>query len=367
MLHWLAACLALVALAVLAVGILAFHHQLTPPDVPATLETPRVLLGQGSVTKTVFVRDSRPGVISDIAVRGVGIWLVGSSGALVTDRFGETASFTAFERPAGRVEMIDVEGDGVSEFLDRGEGWHDGSLFDHQGRVVWTYGGHPAIDDLAAGDLDGDGRLDFVAGFNGDGGVRRIDRSARPLWTKSDGNVWHVEIVPNPAGAGGEIVHSNAGGEIKIRAAGGDLVKCVRPPAYFSDFSLCRWPDHTGRAHLLYAQDDAIWLYTTRGVLVKRFDAPHAGTLGEARGTPVRLPEGGGPALAVVVDFRSWDRSVLYVYGPQGNLTYQEILAGQGTSIAEVPARAGAFLVGGDGVAHLYQMKPGPGSTRSAV
>jgi hypothetical protein len=370
--RWLVACVALVALALLAVGALAFRYRrlvsalVSPPDVPATLETPRVLVGQELVTKTRFLRDSRPGVISDIAVRDAGVWLVGSQGALVTDRLGKARSFTAFERPGGLVEMVDVEGDGISEFLNRGGGWQEGFLLDRKGRVVWTYGGHPAINDITAGDLDGDGLLDFVAGFNGGGGVRRIDRSARPLWRKSDGNVWRVEIVPKPAGTGGEIVHSNAGGEIKIRGADGNLVKCVRPESYFADFSLCRWPDPTGRDHLLYAEDDAIWLYTTRGVLVKRFAAPHAGELGDARGTPVTLPGGGGSALAVVVDFSSWERSVLYIYGPEGGLKYQEVLAGHGASIAEVPAEAGAFLVGGDGVAHLYRMKPDPGPTRPA-
>ena len=52
-----------------------------------------------------------------------------------------------------------------------------------------------SVDDTAAGDVDGDGRLEFVVGFNGGGGVRLLDSTEKMRWRKPDGNVWHVEIA----------------------------------------------------------------------------------------------------------------------------------------------------------------------------
>ncbi|HEX9668394.1 MAG TPA: hypothetical protein VGC93_02815 [Thermoanaerobaculia bacterium] len=368
LIRWLVVLAAIGALILCVLGAVVLHRHLLPmigllrsPSLamPASLEKPRVVTGAGFLTKSEFLRDRRPGVISDISVQDAEIWFAGSLGALVTDPAGAVRSSTPFEQPSELVEMIDVEGDGIVEFLNRGGGWQDVFLLDHEGQVIWTYGGRPSVNGIAAGHLDGDGMLDFVAGFNGDGGVRRINRSAKPVWKESDGNVWHVEIVPKPDGTGGEIVHSNARGEIKIRSAGGKLVACTRPRAYFSDFSLCPWPDRAGQNHLLSAEDDAIWLHTSRGVLVRRFDAPQTGELGEARGLPVVLPGDARAGLAVVVDFDLWDRSILYLYDSRGGLRYQEILAGRGTSLVHLPAEAGeAFLLGGDGRVHLYKVAP---------
>jgi len=38
------------------------------------------------------------------------------------------------------------------------------------------------MDDMAAGDLDGDGVPEFVAGYNGGGGVRLFDASGKSRW-----------------------------------------------------------------------------------------------------------------------------------------------------------------------------------------
>jgi len=138
------------------------------------------------------------------------------------------------------------------------------------------------VDDMAAEDVDGDGELEFAVGFNGGGGVHLVEADGREAWHRPDGNVWHVEMVDADGDGRPEIVHSNAGGEMKIRNAQGDVMRQDRPPAYFSAFSLCRWPN--GKRHVLFSEEDTIWLLGLDGAAVAEVDAPECGRLGHARG-----------------------------------------------------------------------------------
>jgi hypothetical protein len=339
-----------------------FHAMLPAPmAVPPALTRPGVTHGAGTLDKSVFFTDSGLGSVTDIILKPASnaqLGIAGTSGAVFLAADGTVQSRVAFSARTGFVQCVDVEKDGKWEFLNRGGGgWGDASLLDDKGRVLWTYGGMPGLDDIAAGDLDGDGILDFVAGFNGGGGVRRLDKNAALQWTESDGNVWHVEIVDTDADGKPEIVHSNAGGQITVRDATGRVVRRARPGAYFSDFSLCRWPGRTDKQFLLAAENDKIWVYDYDGTTLAALDAPDAGTLGHARGTPVRLRAGEAESLAVIVDFQNWSLSVLYVYGPDKKLAYQEIIPDSCKSLAALP-RDGTelddVLVGGTGMVWKY-------------
>jgi hypothetical protein len=332
-----------------------------PMTVPPALARPGVIQGAGTLDRSVFFTDSAVGSVTDIILKPVSdaqVGIAGTGGAVFLTADGTVQSRVGFSSRTGFVQFVDVEGDGVWEYLNRGGGgWGDASLLDDKGRVVWTYGGMPGLDDIATGDLDGDGVLDFVAGFNGGGGVRRLDKNAALQWTESDGNVWHVEIVDTDGDGTPEIVHSNAGGQITIRDPSGRVVRRARPGAYFSHFSLCRWPGRTDSQYLLLAEDDKIWVFDYDGKTLASLDAPDAGTLGHAHGTPVRLSNWEAESLAVVVEFQNWGVSVLYVYGPDKKLAYQEIIPDACNSIAPLP-RDGTelddILIGGTGIVWKY-------------
>jgi hypothetical protein len=49
------------------------------------------------------------------------------------------------------------------------------------------------MNELVAGDLDGDGVLEFVVGYNGVAGVHLFDAAGERRWRLADGNVWHIE------------------------------------------------------------------------------------------------------------------------------------------------------------------------------
>lgn len=211
---------------------------------------------------------------------------------------------------------------------------------------------------MAAGDVDGDGILEFAVGFNGGGGVRLLDSKGQMRWRQPDGNVWHVECVDVDGDGRPDIVHSNAGGELKVRDKDGNFIRAGRPQAYFSHFSLCEWPPKRPRPYALSSEDDTIWLFDFDGTTVAHFRAPQAGTLGEARGVLVKLKANEPEYLAVLVAFRTRSASILYVYDPQGALVYQEVLGEDCEAVAaSPPGKSGveSLLVGGEGQVWQYK------------
>ncbi len=371
-------CVSLLVLATVAVvgGYLAYQRfspvlaeALRPSrlEMPSDIETPSVIVGSGFVSKSIFLEAKRVGSVTDIVVGeldpspGVEIGVAGSEGAVFVDEGAKVKSSVIFFACWPHVDIIDVDGDGTCEFMNRGSWATPASLIDHNGNKLWSYGrGMPGIDDMAAGDIDGDGALEFVVGFNGGGGVHLLETDGKKQWRQPDGNVWHVEIVDTNGDGSLEIVHSNARGEIKVRDAQGKVISRANPAPYISAFSLCKWPTKKDREYVLLAENDTIWLFDFSGKCIAELEAPRCGTLGHARGVPVRIKGDEPEHFAVVVEFWNWERTVLYIYDPAGTLVYQEILPEACAAIASVSlddSEAETLLIGGQG--KVWQYKAG--------
>jgi hypothetical protein len=353
-------------------GFVGYRYFISPiisaRAMPEALQRTGVLVGEGFLSRSIYMQDTRLGTISDVKFGefdpspGPEIAIVGSRGALFVDANANAKSSVMFSVHAGHVEIVDVDGDGISEYLDRGGGWQDVSLIDHKGNAIWTYGGRPGVDNISGGDINRDGILDFVVGFNGGGGVRLLDSKGQEKWKQSGANVWHVELVDVNDDGSVEIVHSNAAGEMVVRDKDGKILHKAKPAPYFSTFSLCRWPTKKARQYALLAENDTIWLFDFFGKSVFQFDAPLAGKLGNARGVPTRIQNKQSEYFAVVVEFSNWNRSILYVYAPDKKLVYQEIIPEACASIASLSLDSKGqetLLVGCNGKVWKYSVKAG--------
>jgi len=352
-------------------GFLAFRYfmgRFMPPF--ASLATPSVVTGADVLSKRVWVEESWLGSVTDIEEgefdpspeREIGI--AGSGGAVFVDRNGHTKASVAFPDSVERVDLVDVEGDGICEFLNRGGlGWLDPSLMDHEGATVWVYDSAMGVADMAAGDLDGDGTLEFVAGLDEPGGLCLLDEGSREQWQR-DGDAQQVAVVDTDGDGTLEIVHGTAAGNITIRDKQGAVVGRVNPGPDVSDFSLCRWPGKTDREYLLLADDDTIRVFDYGGKALAELDAPDCSVLGRARGTPAKLRSDEPEYLAVAVEYEMWQRAVLYVYDSTGKLAYQEVLPDPCASIAAIPLDGSGrdtLLVGGMGRVWAYEAQDGGG------
>ncbi|MFQ5839339.1 MAG: FG-GAP repeat domain-containing protein [Candidatus Methylomirabilales bacterium] len=339
-------------------------------DVPSEWD-PGVVLGEGVFQRAVW-SEVPVGRVSEIRVRSnptpaMPILVVGAEGAAFMTQDGSVTQTIRFDRRGGRVVAVDLDRDGQEEFLDRGGGWQPVSIYDSRGVTIWSYGKRNILEallrdapnDMAMGDVDGDGRPEFVVGFNGSGGVHLLDGGGRVLWKQADGNVWGVEIRDLDGDGKGEIIHSSYAGRLTIRNHEGETLRSIRPGVYIDQITLCAWPHEDSPMRFLWSRDKKFYLVNASGKIDKAFDAPW-GVGHNARCAPVRFEKGRELYFAVVALVRaSWKRSLLYIYDPTGRLIYQEVIPTRMATLTAMPSTTGkgaSLFVGGEGVVWEYSL-----------
>jgi hypothetical protein len=308
---------------------------------------------------------------------GVDVVIAGRHGAIVTDQNGAKQSQIRYEfekeeygsgpfrssleqTSLGNIEIIDIEGDGVCEYMGRGS--TDGAaVFDHQGKRLWAYGKFTkektSIDDMAAGDLDGDGTVEFVTEWES---VELFDRYGKRKWEQPWGRVFYKSEVVDTEGDGKNEIVQSTGRELVIRDARGQIIRKVQMPFYLSHFSLCAAPGKENSPHILAVKDGYVSLIDFNGRVAAKFDAPLSAGVYKAEGVWVKLAQDKPKYLAVITQFATGDRSVLYIYSPDGALVYQEVLPEQCSAIAALPKdQTGAqeLLVGGSETVWRYKAR----------
>ncbi|HEV2802939.1 MAG TPA: hypothetical protein VGW12_20910 [Pyrinomonadaceae bacterium] len=403
-------------------GVIFYRSYLAPlfamREVPSALSESRILTGADFLTKSEFYRTDKDSSLMDVleedkaanrfeSIRdmsigqfdgqpGLDLGLAGMFGMTILDLNGQVKERVEYQFEKGKIEVagfkmerpkdsfpqmrvLDVEGDGVCEIL--GFGGTDGAaLFDHQGRVRFSRGtsqeGQPSIREVTAGDLDADGKLEFVAGWGYDpSSIELFDRDGRSLWRHEEEFISDsTEVVDVDADGRDEIVETY-GSELKIRDAQGKLKGSATMPLSLNYLSLCPRPDGRGASQILVVEEGKVVLLDLDGKNFSSFEAPlskikldkprevkfpgmdepfvyETEEVYRASGVWAKLQKDQPKYLAVVARFAAIDRSLFYVYDAQGKLLYHEILPEDCNSVAVLPsAREDGgedILVGGE-------------------
>ena len=204
---------------------------------------PRLVTGEGNFkVRRTFYTGEGMGNISQINVgwpadrEGADIAVVGSQGADFVDSSGQRKREGRFSiEQRCPVALARTGPAGEYGYLTREESWTaPATLFDKEGHVSWhSSGTWPGVDDSAAGDVFGDGRLSVAVGFNGAGGLALFDGQGKKLWDKLEANVWHVEMLDTNGDGRDEILHSNAKGQLLVRNGNGTLSLNIRQAGMF--------------------------------------------------------------------------------------------------------------------------------------
>ena len=350
----------------------------TPPEMRSAFrqglyrKEPGVILGGGVLSRRAFLTEPAVGVVTDIRLGkldgkpGTTLGIAGTKGAVFLDRSGRVASRVSFQASCNCVQMVDVNGDKVCEFMDRSFFADKASLLDHRGHVLWSYGSSSGVNDMAAGDVDGDGRPEFAVGFNGWGGVHLLDRKGKLRWRQPDANVWQVEIADVDGKGAAEILHSNSAGMMTIRDKRGKITSRVGLTARLQHFSVCRWPTAGSAQHVITAEGDTIWLFELGNTKAAPFWAPGIDPLTRPIAVPVKLAGKAPEYLAVAISGsgrmmgKMIAESMLYGFDSARTLAYAEKLPEPCMALAAIPvgnSGAQALLVGGKGRVWEYRLE----------
>jgi hypothetical protein len=378
-------------------GVLAYKTFLAPffatQEPPPELREARVLVGADFLAKSEFYEASQSSSlvelldedklkmrlesIMDVAVGqldgqpGSDVGLAGRFGLTILDLQGNIKERINYKFGKGEVKVgplqstrendnfgemrvVDVEGDGVCEIFGF-DGLDGIALFNHQGQVIFNHGAfqreQSSIKDAAAGDIDGDGKLEFVAswGYEPWTGLELFDRFGRSKWRQEEELMLGQLAMVDVNGDGkAEIVEGN-GSELKIRDTQGKVSSVGQMPVSLSYLSLCPRPDGRGVAQNLAVTEGNLVLMDLDGKNISNVAAPlskinlekprelkipgsddpfvfHTEEVYRARGVWVKLKKDQPKYLAVVARFSVIDRSLFYVYDEQGKLVYHEIL-----------------------------------------
>jgi hypothetical protein len=415
---------ALVAL----LGVFFYQSFLAPlfaaREPPPALREAKTLVGADLLTKSKFYEVGESSLwedvsdpeklklkfdsIEDMSVgqldgqAGLDIGLAGSFGMSILDAGGALKKRIDYQFEKGEAKIgplktervkdsfhnmrvVDVEGDGVCEILGYG-GLDGAALFSHEGRVLFNRGGHQegqsSIREVAAGDIDGDGKLEFVASWGHEQwSLELFDRFGSSRWRREDEfSHGQMELVDLNRDGKAEIVEAD-GQELKIRDAQGKVTSSANVPLYLSYLSLCPRPDGRGALQNLAVKEGRLALIDLDGKNFSNFEAPLSKIKLEkpqkltapgmpvplvfdteevyrAKGAWVKLRKDQPEYLAVIARFAVIDRSLFYVYDEQGKLIYHEILPEACNAIArlspENDAESEDILVAGEKTVWRY-------------
>ena len=205
-------------------------------------------------------------------------------------------------------------------------------LFDTAGKELWN-SGQPdnsaiPLDGAQYGDIDGDGKPEFVLYRSYSKGIELVGGGGKTRWIHPVFSLGHVEIANINADGKAAIIYSNSNNangstEFTTLDSEGRVADILKVATMSYEFAAIKWPDTKARPNLLLTEEDKIRLVDWKGDTVIQLDAPGSRAFGNFKAITVKFKIDEPEFLAVKKSLHP-DISVLYVYDGNGKLVYQK-------------------------------------------
>jgi len=252
----------------------------------------------------------------------------GGSGAAFIDRNYRSLELVRFfDVHLQTTVPVDIHGDGNYDYMDRGGGWQPVKLVSGKGRLLWKFpppyrSSHLAANQMAAGDLDQDGRVDFAVGMNAAGGLYLFNSDGTEKWRREAGNVFAVEIVDLDGDGQPEIVHIDRG-RIVIRDKRGEIIRQFQFPSHHVDHLV--WKLDHSEFGVVGTRNGFIQIYNLQGKELRRVRLPHVeGYVASLQ--PIRHAGAIYYAASIHAPYH-YNNGYLYIFDEAGRVIHKEIFA----------------------------------------
>ena len=330
---------------------------------------PKIVLGSDVIVKNLFYKNQKLRGVMSISFGRFSsdseneIAIVSKNGAQFLTYAGAERAFISFDREGGKTVSIKVHSDGIYEFMNRGGGWQQVSLLNSKGNTKWSYPSddNGAANDMVAGDLNGDGELEFIVGMNARGGLRVLDANGNLIHRYEAGNVFSVEVLDINNDGAPEILHSDSGVGIVIRRANGDKIGVIKNTS--GHFSLLQPSILYKETIIVYIdKNDNLNLIDIKGNIIKTFKLPGWGYR-STEGTVAYLNGSKAPPYFAFVRTikATLGRSALFIFDSAGQLIYHEIMPSSHLAIAAFKMQGQDYeklLVGENSSVWEYSVNP---------
>ncbi len=298
-----------------------------------------------ALQRSLFLHDPLLGGVADIKVgrfhpgAGEEIAIVGESMVYFTDLSGHIHSHLDLQAAGKDTQLLFTGHAGGYVFFQPGLS-NPLALMDQHGKACWRLAGDGHSGKYAAGDVNGDGHIDYVTGWLAPhaGFIRLLGDRGQTLWQREDADAFfHDFAVVDVKGDGRrEIVYPERD-HLEMLDGRGHAAGEVRLPFPLETYSLCRWPLASSAPLLLTLHHTALWLIGFDGRPLARYYVP--GDYYDSRtyyGTSVSLRPGEAPYFAVVLNN---GQGRLLLYDSHGAIIYEGRFADDCSAIFPIPSQ----------------------------
>ena len=352
---------------------------------PADIPPIGIHEGEGFFSKRAIPLDGRIDWVTDVvhteldSVPGLDIGVASAEGILVLDEEFNQKSYSPIIEYVDEIRFVSVPSKGRF-YVYNTQSWYEDdavSLFDLSGAQVWAFENAAGSARMEVGDLDGDGDPEFCIVYSNDDDdddddenetlvVQDVD--AQELWRKEVQYSWDFSVADVTGDGSDDICLLDSSDLLAIEnspTSSEQIADVPIPEA--SLITTVDWPG-TDLEYILLSLDGRIQIVNASGDTVQTLNAPYLDYPDDVFAVSVTFHANGPKHLAVIANGRySGEFTQFYIYGPDGELLYYEVLDSYTAALMPLYSESGdgRIIVGGEN--QLFEYTPAataPGSVQ---